>query len=479
MTGLVQRARAAQASWAATPVRTRVRSLRRLRGLFAARMDDILSTVSQEIGKPRMDALTGDLMVVLEAMRFNEQHVERVLRHRAIGKPAMLFSGTSFTEIQEPHGVALVIAPWNYPFQLSLVPALTALITGNAVLIKCSDRAPQTAALIATLFQEAGFADDLVQVSAASPSETQSLIEERPDILFFTGSTRAGTLVAQQAAALMIPAVLELGGKDPCLVFASSDLSRAVDGVCYGAFSNAGQVCVAAKRVYVERAIWNQFLPAFVYRASQLRIGAEPDADIGAIKFQFLRTLLAAQVDDAVAKGATLHTPWDGRTTDVVPPLILTGVPDDALLLVEESFGPVVCLAPFDTEAEAIAGANASQFALGASVFTGDRQQAMRVAKAMGAGSCSTNDCIRNIGNPYAAFGGNRSSGHGRYHGIEGLRTFTRTKTIMENTGSRKQQVHWFPFTRTNFRALQAIMILRHSSQSPLTKVRQAIQRFR
>lgn len=475
MNSLIQRARAAHPRWAATPVSQRVALLRRLRGAMTQRMDEIVATLSHEIGKPPMDALAGDVMVTLEMLRFYERHTKKALRSRTVGKPAFLFSGATFTEQMRPHGVALVIAPWNYPFQLAMVPAITALAAGNSVILKCSERAPETARIMERLFRDAGFPPDVIQVTAASPDETEALIKSRSDVIFFTGSSRNGTRVAQQAAALLIPCILELGGKDACLVFDSCNLQRAVEGVCYGAFSNAGQVCVGVKRLYVQRGIWNSFLSAFVERALQLRAGSDQNSDLGPVRFQFLRDLIAEQVDDALARGATLHTHWD-RGSEVIPALILSGVPDDALLLTDESFGPVVCIAPFDTEAEAVQLANASPFALGASVFTGDRAQGRSVAAALHAGSCTINDCIRGVGNPYAAFGGNARSGYGRYHGVAGLHAFSRSTTIMETSGRRQTERHWFPFTLATYRALRGLMLLRHSVRAPLQALRRSFE---
>ena len=477
MSSEVQRAREVQPQWAATPVKERVAALHRLRSVIASRMDDLVVTLSVEIGKPQMDAMAGDVMVVLEMLRFYEQHAVQALRPLRSRKPALLFAGTSFTERYEPYGVALIIAPWNYPFQLAMVPAITALVAGNAVIVKCSEHAPQTAAAIASVFREAGFPENLVQVSAASGAATEEMIAGHPDIIFFTGSSRVGIRVAQQAAGLLIPTVLELGGKDACLVFASCNLARAIEGICYGAFSNAGQVCLGVKRIYVQRPLWDSFLVGFTGRANALRIGDGLDADMGEIRLPFLRTLIREQVEDALSRGACLHTAWD-RASSTISPLILTDVPRDARLLTDESFGPVVCIAPFDTEDEAIRMANDSPFALGSSIFTGDSAQAQRVAAAMHAGSCTINDCIRSAGNPYAAFGGNGQSGNGRYHGLAGLRAFTRTKTIMQASARRGREVHWFPFTPSTYRALRAFMVLRHSFRTPFQALRRSLQRI-
>lgn len=457
----IEKARLAQTRWAALSFGQRSKALRSLRGEIASQIDQIIAVISEEVGKPPMDALTGDIMVALEQIRFYERNADRVLRSRPVGKPLFFFTGTRFRESHEPHGVTLIFAPWNYPFQLAVVPMITALFAGNAVLMKCSEKTPRTAALIATLCCNANLPDDLVQVSCEPAEAAASLIDAGPDFLFFTGSSRNGSIVAQRAATYLIPAVLELGGKDACLVFASCDLARAIEGVVYGAFSNAGQVCVGAKRIYVEQPIYDDFLRGLLNRVPRVRIGTTLDSDMGPIRVDAVRQLLARQVEDALARGAKLHTEWE-RGSDRVPPLVLTDVPPEAHLLTQESFGPVVWLAPFHSEEEAIQLANSTKFALSASIFIGDTDRGQRIAAQLTTGTCAVNDVIRNIGNPQASFGGNRSSGHSRYHGPAGLHTFSRTKTVMLVTRPRHREVHWFPFTARTFERLRSLLLFRH-----------------
>ncbi|MDQ2832516.1 MAG: aldehyde dehydrogenase family protein [Acidobacteriota bacterium] len=467
----MEKARSAQNDWIALAFDQRRRALRGLRHTIASHIDDIVRVVSEETGKPPLDALAGDVMVTLEQMRFYERTAQRTLRPRAAGKPWFFFTNTRFAELREPYGVALILAPWNYPFQLAVVPMVTALFAGNAVVLKCSERTPRTAALIAELCGEAGLPPDLVQVCCEPPAEAAALVEAQPDLLFFTGSSRNGRVVAEQAARHLIPAVLELGGKDPCLVFASCNVARAVEAAVYGAFSNAGQVCVGTRRIYVEQSIYDDFVERFLARVAALRIGSTLESDLGPIRFDFVRDLLAAQVDDAVARGAKLHTEWT-RRDDGVPPLVLTGVPPEAQLLTDESFGPVVCLAPFRDQAHAIELANSTPFALSASIFTADLPQGQRIASQLNCGSCAINDVIRNIGNPQASFGGNGASGNGRYHGAAGLRTFSRIKSVMTAAQTRRRPIHWFPFTARTFQRLRGLLLFRHTSGSLGKRIR-------
>ena len=416
--------------------------------------------IATEVCKPPLDALSGDVLVTLEQLRYYEMHAARILRRQRIGKPVFLFRGARFETHFEPHGVALIFGPSNYPLQLSAIPLVTALVAGNAVVLKCSERTPKTAALIARVCAKANLPRDLVQVLHGDPEQSASLIDAGPDFIFFTGSSRHGQQVAEHAAKHMIPTILELGGKDASIVFAECNLDRAVEGIVYGAFSNAGRVCVSVKRAYVEASIYDKFLAKLKQRIAKLNIGHGLDADFCPLP-EDAQTDLRAQIDDALSRGAALHWPQD-RTAIAQGPVLLSDVPDEARILTEESFGPALCVVRFGDELDAIALANASPFALSSSVWTHNRARARRVAAQLSAGSCAVNDVIRTIANPYAAFGGNRLSGYGRYRGPEGLRAFSRMKTVMLVGDRRAREINWFPYSSRTARQLATLLRLRH-----------------
>jgi len=457
----MRRARAAQAAWATLPVRERCRRLRALRHQIAERSSEIVDVLSSDTGKTPLDGLSGDVLVTLEQLLYNEKHASRILTGHKVARSLLFFAGASFEESFEPYGVVLIYVPSNYPLQLSIIPAATALAAGNAVILKCSEKTPQTADLIRRFFVYAGFSGDLVQVVSDAPESASALIDAGPDMVFFTGSSRSGREVATRAAQRLIPAVLELGGLDPALVFADCNFNRTVEGVTYGAFANAGQVCVGIKRLYLEEPIFAAFLDALAERAGRLRIGGAKDCDLGSLPPGAARERFVAQVQDAIDKGARLHFPQhDGITGN--EPVILSHVPAHARLLTEEVFGPVVFASSFKDEAEAVAYANASDFALSCSVWTADLVRARRVAGQMSAGSCAVNDVVRNIANPHSSFGGNRQSGYGRYHGPQGLLAFSRSKSVMTMSGRSQRERHWFPFTSQTFGLVQKVIAFRH-----------------
>lgn len=466
---ILNKARGAQAAWAELPTAQQHATLARLRREIARQCEAIAELIAAETSKPLLDALGGDVLVALEMIRYCERNAAKVLRSRRAPRSVFFFRGAQFETHYEPHGVALIFGPSNYPFQLSVVPLITALAAGNAVVLKCSDRTPQTALAISNLCAQAGFPSDLVQVLHGDANQAAALIDAAPDIIFFTGSSPNGQKVAERAARLLIPCILELGGKDAALVFADCNLKRAVEGIAYGAFANSGRVCVGVKRAYVQAPVYEEFVDQIRQRVAKLNVGTTPDSDLLPLSGDSA-ALVRMQIDDAIARGATLHTPHAPSALSCEPAL-LTGVPADARILNEECFGPVLCVAPFDDEAHAICLANDSAFALSGSVWTGDRARGRRLARRIAAGTCAVNDIVRVIANPYTPFGGNGRSGYGRYHGPEGLRAFSRTRTVMIARDRRAREINWFPFTSRTRQQLASLLRFRHLSGGLLARL--------
>ena len=457
-------ARQAFHAWSRCHPAVRLQCLRALREAIATQSEQIVADIVADTGKPPLDALGGDLLVTLELIRYYERTATAALKPERIARSPIFFAGTRFEEYLEPYGVALIFGPSNYPFQLSMIPAITALVAGNAVVLKVSERTPRTAARISSLFAQ-NFPAGLVHVINTTPEESSAYLDAIPDIIFMTGSTAAGRLIARKAAEQLIPVVLELGGKDAALVFADAHLERTLDGIAFGGFSNGGQVCVGIKRLYVEQPVYGVILAGLAQRLGKLRGGLTKDHDFGPLVGEQTRIRFRRQIGDAVARGAKLEYGSMDKI-DGDDPVMLSGVPADALLLREESFGPVLCIDKFEGEQQAIELVEDSSFGLAASIWTRDLKRAKRIAKQINVGSCSINDVIQQVANPVAAFGGNKHSGFGRYHGSHGLRAFSKVKTVMIARGAKKRETHWFPFSAKTYRQLQAIMQLRHGARS-------------
>ncbi|WP_070121671.1 aldehyde dehydrogenase family protein [Bacillus marinisedimentorum] len=450
---LYENARTAFESWSALPVAERIRYLRKLRHYLAEHMEESIQTVSRDTGKVEVEALMADLMPVLDALQHIEKHAGKILGREKKPTPIVFFGKKSYVEYM-PRGVVLVISPWNYPLQLAMIPAISALAAGNTVILKPSEVTPLVGLHIEKVFKEAGFPDNVIQVAHGGKELGAALTKGKPDYIFFTGSVRTGQIIQEVAAKDLIPTTLELGGKDPMIVFKDANIERAVQGAIWGAFTNSGQTCMAIERLYVERPIYETFLQKLIGEVNKLKHGKTKDGDIGSMTFPGQLDIMRVQLEEALANGAKLATgtppgKWNTDKGLYVPPTVVTEVGQDMKIMQEESFGPLLPIMPFDTEEEAIALANGTEYGLNSSIYTSDIAKAERVASKLVSGGVVINDVLITVANHHLPFGGAKKSGIGRYHGDEGLRIFTHPKAVMVDKGRKDTELPWYPYEGT------------------------------
>ncbi|MFQ5678161.1 MAG: succinic semialdehyde dehydrogenase [Gemmatimonadota bacterium] len=428
-----ERARRAQEVWAELPIAHRVRPLLRFHDLLLARQEEVLDLIQLESGKARGHAFEEVADVAL-VCRYYAYHAARLLRDR---RRKGAFPGLTLTrETRRPVGVVGIISPWNYPLSLSVSDAAPALVAGNAVLLKPDTQGVFTALWAAALLEEAGLPPGLLQILPGEGPELGPPLIAAVDFLAFTGSTATGRAVGARAAERLIGCSLELGGKNPMIVFADARLQRAVAGALRGCFSSAGQLCLSIERLYVQDAIHDAFLERFLDRVRSLRMGAALDytADVGSLVSAAQLRKVEAHVSDALAKGATLLAGGRPRP-DLGPyfyePTVLSGVSEGMLVHSEETFGPVVSVYPFSSTEEAVELANRSSYGLNASVWSSDLRFARAVAARLRAGTVNVNDAYAAAwASVDAPMGGVGDSGVGRRHGAEGIRKYTEAQTI-------------------------------------------------
>jgi len=319
---------------------------------------------------------------------------------------------------------------------MALCDGLPALLAGNAVVAKPDAQTMLTALLGAQLLEEAGFPRDLWQVVAGPGSEIGTAIVERADYVCFTGSTATGRLVARGCADRLVGCSLELGGKNPLLVLRDADLERAAEGAVRASFSNAGQLCVSAERLFVADPVYDRFVQRFVARTEAMTLGAALgwDTDMGSLISREQLETVTAHVEDAVAKGARVLTGGRARP-DLGPyvfePTVLEGVTPDMTCFGRETFGPVVSLYRFHDEADAAARANAGEYGLNASVWSRDGARARALARQVRCGTVNVNEAFAaTFASIDAPMGGMRESGMGRRQGGEGILRFTETQSV-------------------------------------------------
>jgi acyl-CoA reductase-like NAD-dependent aldehyde dehydrogenase len=464
VTEVYARARAAQRVLGKMSVRERLAEVAKLKRYILASKEQIVRQIVEETGKCRTDALAMEVFPALDIIDHYERSAVGILSDEKVKTPLALL-GKRSRVFYEPMGVVLVISPWNFPFHLSFVPAVSAVIAGNAVIIKPSQYTPLRG-LIEDMVRQSGFLDGALQVSYATRRTAQALIDERPDKIMFTGSVAAGKKVMEEAAKYLIPVDLELGGKDPMVVFDDVDLGRTVNGAMWGAFVNCGQTCTSVERIYVQKTLYERFVDAMVQKVKQLRIlsgnPCEDDhagLDVGCMTTDFQIEAIERQLAEAVAGGATIRT--GGRRvpgTRIFPPTIVTGVNHGMSIVRDESFGPVVVVLPFASEAEAIELANDSPFGLSASVWSRDLERAQRVARAIRTGNVSINNVLATQGNSALPYGGLKDSGFGRYRGWYGLHAFSNIKSVLIDRQGPNPEMYWYPYGEKKYRLIAQLL---------------------
>ncbi|MBV9497242.1 MAG: aldehyde dehydrogenase [Acidobacteria bacterium] len=425
----VAAARAAFPVWSRTPTEQRSRLLLRLADLIEQNLEELVQMESRDNGKSVSLARRLDIPRAVLNFRF----FATAILHQASEAHVTDATALNYT-LRQPLGVAGLISPWNLPLYLLSWKIAPAIASGNTCVAKPSELTPLTANRLAELSLEAGIPAGVINIVHGLGGKAGAALTKHPNVplISFTGGTVTGASVAANAAPLFKKLSLELGGKNPNLIFADADLDDAVATSLRSSFWNQGEICLCGSRIFVERSAYDAFLERFIAATKQLRIGdpSEETTDIGALVSEAHMQKVLGYIELAKEEGGTVAT--GGNRVDrpgfFVEPTIITGLGCDRRVLQEEIFGPVVTVTPFDSEDEAIAFANSTRYGLSATVWTRDLQRAHRVAAALDSGTIWINTwLLRDLRVP---FGGMKESGVGREGGMHSLEFFTEAKNV-------------------------------------------------
>ena len=419
---------AAQPEWAAVPARERARLVRQLQGVILDAADEITAVVNQDHGKSRLDALHEVYMTVEKVHHYAAGAAEWLARESV---PRGLYFFKRFYTEHEPYGVVGIIGPWNYPIDLMVPPIVAALLAGNTVLVKPSEVAAATGALLETLINRVPGLASYVRFLHGDARVGQAVVRSRPDLLFLTGSVKTGRVVARMAAEDMTPFLYELGGKDPMLVLEDADVAAAAKWGVWGAFYSTGQACVSVERAYVHEKVYDDFVAAVLDETAKFSTGYSADVDnphwMGPLTFDRQCAIVGGHIDDALDKGARILI--GGRREGLfMEPTVLVDVDHSMKIMLEETFGPVLPIMKVADDTQAIQLANHSEMGLSACVWSRDIGHAERVGKQLQVGAVNINDTMSHYTVAMLPFGGVKMSGNTRTHGRGEVMQFTREK---------------------------------------------------
>ncbi len=449
---LVERLRTAFLSDRTRSIDWRDQQLAALKRMLLEHEGDFLDALGEDLGKPDLEGWITELSYVTGEIDHCRKHLKRWMKPRKVATPVFAQPGKSWVQA-EPLGVVLVMSAWNYPLQIALAPLAAAIAAGNCAVVKPSELAPATSALIARHLTD--YLDpECFAVVEGAVEESTALLRERFDHIIYTGGGAVGRIVMTAAAKHLTPVTLELGGKSPCIVLPDTDLEIAARRIAWGRFMNAGQTCIAPDYVLTDAETEGKLVP-FIAAALEGMFGADPQASdsYGRIVNRRHFDRLAGLLDSGtVALGGRTD-----REDRYIEPTVLTDVTPEQPVMQEEIFGPILPMFRIDSLEDAIDHIRSGDKPLAAYLFTRDDAAQERFLEAVSAGSVCLNDVIMFSAVPELPFGGVGESGMGAYKGERGFLNFSHGKAVMKRSLWPDVALRYAPYTRSKFSLLRKL----------------------
>ncbi|HGO1952236.1 TPA: aldehyde dehydrogenase [Staphylococcus aureus] len=421
----------------------RKEQLKKLSKAIKSYESDILEALYTDLGKNKVEAYATEIGITLKSIKNARKELKNWTKTKNVDTPLYLFPTKSYIK-KEPYGTVLIIAPFNYPFQLVFEPLIGAIAAGNTAIIKPSELTPNVARVIKRLINET-FDANYIEVIEGGIEETQTLIHLPCDYVFFTGSENVGKIVYQAASENLVPVTLELGGKSPVIVDETANIKVASERICFGKFTNAGQTCVAPDYILVHESVKDDLITALSKTLREFygqNIQQSPDYGriVNLKHYHRLTSLLNSAQMNIVFGG---HSDEDER---YIEPTLLDHVTNDSAIMQEEIFGPILPILTYQSLDEAIAFIHQRPKPLSLYLFSEDENATQRVINELSFGGGAINDTLMHLANPKLPFGGVGASGMGRYHGKYSFDTFTHEKSYIFKSTRLESGVHLPPY---------------------------------
>lgn len=429
----------------------RINNLRKLKNMIKLNEALIMEALYKDLGKSNYESFVSEIGILYDEINHMIKHLPKWSKMKKVKTPLVNYNAKSYV-VSEPYGVTLIISPWNYPFQLTMSPLIGAIAGGNTAIIKPSEYSEHTTNVIEKMIQD-HFKEEYVAVIKGGIEETDQLLNESFDYIFFTGSIPVGKIVMEKAAKHLTPLTLELGGKSPCIICYDADIDLTAKRIVFGKLLNSGQTCVAPDYLFVHRSIKNDLIDKIIFYIEQFfedpLLNKNYPNIISPKHFNRLTQLIK---DKEVIYGGT----YDEETLKISPTL-LSDINLDDPLMTEEIFGPILPILEFQHLNEAIKIIQSKPKPLALYLFTNDSELEKDVLDNLSFGGGCINDTIMHLATPYLPFGGVGESGLGAYHGKASFNTFTHQKSIFKSGKLFDVSLRYPPYTEKKLKMIKKI----------------------
>lgn len=417
---------------------TRKNNLKKLYEGIQRFEDEIFQALKLDLNKSVHESFTTEIGYVLKEISFQMKHISSWSKPKRV-RTALTHFGSKGKVVPEPYGVTLIIAPWNYPFQLAIAPIVGALAAGNTVVLKPSELTPNVSKVLTRMLGEL-FPEELVSVVEGGVEESTALLKEPFDYIFFTGSVGVGKVVMEAAAKKLTPLTLELGGKSPCIVHKDAKLDVTARRIVWGKFLNAGQTCVAPDYMYVHSSVKEQLIEALRHEIAEQygKDALQNDNYVRIVSERHFERLCTFLQDGKPVIGGNYT-----KETLHIEPTVLTNVTWQSAVMEDEIFGPILPIIEYDKIEEVIETIQHHPKPLALYVFSEDRKVQEKVTSNISYGGGCINDVVYHLATPYLPFGGVGSSGLGSYHGEQSFRTFSHYKSILSQSTAFDMKIRY------------------------------------